>query len=297
MSHSENGQAPEPMTPPESDLRGMPYMPLDVVRLFDSDFYALSSGDEFKAGLTLWGKAFMQTPAGSLPNDDRLLAHLSGAGMPLWKRVKAMALRGWVLCSDGRLYHRTVAEKVQEAWRCRLERRARTEAARAARLASRAASNTEPPPSVTEPVTTSVTDNVTRIATRVVTASKGTEQKKEESKKGSGASAPDAGASDARSQLWTEGVPILRGLTGLTDPRARSLLGRLLADARDDCAVVFNALWEANDARPLDPTAWLRAAVRPKHRQSLANSGWLDPSLDDPQLPEFAALSGPSHVH
>ena len=38
---------PEPLTPPECDLRGMPFMPLDIVRLFDSDLYALSTGDEF----------------------------------------------------------------------------------------------------------------------------------------------------------------------------------------------------------------------------------------------------------
>jgi hypothetical protein len=167
----------------------MPYMPLDVNRMFNSDFYVLSSGDEFKAGLSLWGKAFLQMPAGSLPDDDRLLAHLSGAGTA-WKRVKEVALRGWIKCSDGRLYHRTVAEKAIEAWKARLERRARTEAARAARLAARADSGTEPPPSVTEPVTHPVTDNVTPIATRVattsvtdtVTGSKGTEGKGTEGK-------------------------------------------------------------------------------------------------------------------
>jgi hypothetical protein len=106
---------PDPLVPPDVDLRGMPYMPLDVVRLFDSDFYALSNGAEFKAGLSLWCKAFLQVPAGSLPNDDRLLAHLSGAGAA-WAKVRDMALHGWIKCSDGRLYHRTVAEKVNSAW-------------------------------------------------------------------------------------------------------------------------------------------------------------------------------------
>ena len=168
-------------------------MPLDVVRLFDSDFYALSSGDEFKAGLSLWCKAFLQRPAGSLPDDDRLLAHLSGAGSA-WKRVKVMALRGWTRCSDGRLYHKTVAEKVLEAWQSRLDRRARTEAARAARQTTKADSGSDPPPSVTEAVTTSVTDNVTSIATKIVTDNvtrsnrstregNGTERNKEEKKK------------------------------------------------------------------------------------------------------------------
>lgn len=160
---------PDPLTPADCDLRGMPYMPLDIVRLFDSDFYVLSNGDEFKAGVSLWAKAFLQVPAGSLPNDDRLLAHLSGAG-PGWERVKDMALRGWVECSDGRLYHPTVAEKAREAWKARLDRRARTEAARAARqAATRSVSGSEPPPTVTDDATSPVTHNVTILPTKIAT--------------------------------------------------------------------------------------------------------------------------------
>jgi hypothetical protein len=111
-------------------------MPLDIARLFESDFYILSNGDEFKAGLTLWGKAFQRVPAGSLPDDDRLLAHLSGAG-PAWPTVRDMALHGWVKCSDGRLYHPVVAEKACDAWAQRLAYRKRTQAATAARQAQR----------------------------------------------------------------------------------------------------------------------------------------------------------------
>jgi hypothetical protein len=159
---------PEPLTPAECDLRGMPFMPVDLVRLFDSDIYALSTGDEFKAAFTLWGKAFLQVPAGSLPTDDRILAHLSGTGAR-WARVKAMALRGWIECSDGRLYHPVVAEKAREAWTARLGQRARTEAARAARAAKRQDSDSGNTP----PVTTSVTENVTTSVTDTVTGSKG----------------------------------------------------------------------------------------------------------------------------
>lgn len=170
---------PAPMTPPDCDLRGMPYMPLDIVRLFDSDLYALSTGDEFKAALTLWGKAFLQRPGGSLPDDERILAHLSGAGTR-WKSVREMALRGWIKCSDGRLYHPTVAEKAKEAWDSRLARRARTEAARAARHGAKAASDTGSAPpvasSVTENVAEQDAESVTTSVTENVTGSKGTEQ-------------------------------------------------------------------------------------------------------------------------
>jgi len=105
----------EPLTPTDCDLRDFAFMPLDATRLLDSDLFALSSGDEFKAALALWCKCWLQVPAASLPNDDRVLAHLSGAGSK-WRKVKDMALRGFVLCSDGRLYHPVVAEKANDAW-------------------------------------------------------------------------------------------------------------------------------------------------------------------------------------
>lgn len=113
---------PAPMTPPDCDLRGLTFMPLDVVRLGDSDLFAISTGAEFKAAVALWCKAWLQVPAASLPNDERVLAHLSGAG-PQWRRVRDVALRGWVLCSDGRLYHPVIAEKAIAAFSARIKRR------------------------------------------------------------------------------------------------------------------------------------------------------------------------------
>jgi hypothetical protein len=109
-----------PLTPADCDLRGYGFMPLDVVRLIDSDLFALSTGDEFKAAVALWCKSWLQLPAGSLPDDDRILAHLSSTG-PGWRKLRQGALRGWFKCSDGRLYHHTVAEKAIEAWERRGE--------------------------------------------------------------------------------------------------------------------------------------------------------------------------------
>jgi hypothetical protein len=48
-----------------------------------------------------------------------------------------MALHGWTQCSDGRLYHRVVAEKALEAWRERLRNRWRTECGRIKKSAQR----------------------------------------------------------------------------------------------------------------------------------------------------------------
>lgn len=163
-----------PLTPPDCDLRGMPYMPLDTVRLFDSDFYALSTGEEFKAGLSLWAKAFLQVPAGSLPNNEKLLAHLSGSGKD-WPKVRTMALHGWFECSDGRLYHKVVAEKAKETWDRRQAHRESLAAAREALAEKRAAkklsgSGNSSPPNGHDADTGPVTVTVTATATEPVTA-------------------------------------------------------------------------------------------------------------------------------
>lgn len=96
-------------------------MPLDVARLRDSDLAAEASGEEFRAAVLLWCAAWHQVPAGSIPNDDKVIAHLAGYGRAPkeWKKVRAGALRGFVECSDGRLYHPHVADKANEAWASR----------------------------------------------------------------------------------------------------------------------------------------------------------------------------------
>lgn len=122
-------ELPYPLTPADCDLRGYRWMPLDVVRVIDSDTFGISTGDEFKTAFRLWAKCWLQVPAASLPDDDRLLAHLAGLSenMPKWKKVRAVALRGFIKCSDGRLYHPVIAEKALEAMGKREEHAEREE--------------------------------------------------------------------------------------------------------------------------------------------------------------------------
>lgn len=105
----------EPLVPVDLDLTSFEFMPVEWSRLLSSDTWMLCNDAEKVAAITLWGRSWTQVPAGSLPEDDRLLAALSGAGRS-WKKVKPMALRGWVLASDGRYYHPVVCEKSLEAW-------------------------------------------------------------------------------------------------------------------------------------------------------------------------------------
>jgi hypothetical protein len=126
---------PEPLTASDLDLRDFDWMPLDVARLRDSDLSVLAPGDAFRAAVLLWCASWHQVPAASLPMDERLLANLAGYGRDLkgWASVRADALRGFVECSDGRLYHPVVAEKAIEADVQRKKQRNRTAAATSAR--------------------------------------------------------------------------------------------------------------------------------------------------------------------
>ncbi|SDW94201.1 DUF1376 domain-containing protein [Lysobacter enzymogenes] len=114
-------------------------MPLDVVRLRDSELATTSSGEGFRCAVLLWCAAWHQLPAASLPDDDRLLSQYAGFGRSIkeWRKHRAEALYGWTLCADGRFYHPTVAEKALEAWAQRLQQRWRTECARIKKAAQR----------------------------------------------------------------------------------------------------------------------------------------------------------------
>lgn len=126
----------EPLVPPEIDLQSFDYMPLKVAQLRDSDFSGIANDAEFRAGVTLWCAAWHQLPASSLPDDERLLCKLAGFGRDLkaWGKVRDVALRGFVLCSDGRFYHPIIADLAIVAWRQKKRDVERTRNATKARM-------------------------------------------------------------------------------------------------------------------------------------------------------------------
>lgn len=121
-----------PLTPPECDLQDFPFMPLHVARLRDSDLAAEADPEACWYAVLLWSAAWHQIPAGSLPDNETVLARLCGLGRDLktFRKHRADAMRGFVLCSDGRLYHPVVAEQACAAWESKLQLRWRTECAR-----------------------------------------------------------------------------------------------------------------------------------------------------------------------
>ena len=126
---------PAPLVSAEVDLRDFAFMPLDVQRLRDSDLTSDETPEACWAAVLLWCASWHQVPAASIPASDQWQAKqcgyvAQGRASPAWKRVRKGALRGWVECSDGRLYHPVVAEKALDAWRSKLLQRWKTEASR-----------------------------------------------------------------------------------------------------------------------------------------------------------------------
>lgn len=94
----------------------------------------LGTPEQRVACLYIWCESWHQLPAGSLPADDRMLAHLSKTDVR-WKRMRDHCLRGWVACSDGRLYHPVVSELAMEAWESKRDKSRKGKAGAAKRWA------------------------------------------------------------------------------------------------------------------------------------------------------------------
>jgi uncharacterized protein YdaU (DUF1376 family) len=87
---------------------------LDHERIRQSDTWALAPAEARPWLLMLWMVAWEQTPCGSLPADDALVAARIGMPAKVWTKHKAVLLRGWWVAEDGRRYHQTLVERVNE---------------------------------------------------------------------------------------------------------------------------------------------------------------------------------------
>lgn len=87
---------------------------LDCERIAQSDTWALAAPRQRPLLLMLWFIAWQQTPCGSLPVEDALIAARLGMDADAFQGDKAILLRGWWEASDGRLYHPVLTELVLE---------------------------------------------------------------------------------------------------------------------------------------------------------------------------------------
>lgn len=72
MTGDANQALPEPLTPPDCDLRDFGRIMIDITRLFGSSFNAKASRHPlaWMLGHKLWYRSWHQLPAASLPDDD-----------------------------------------------------------------------------------------------------------------------------------------------------------------------------------------------------------------------------------
>lgn len=146
-------QRPEPPIASDVTLRDFDYMPLQGERLFRSDTWLMASPEGRCAALQLWWASWHQEPAGSLPDNDRLLANLAGYGVAVsaFVKIKAEAMRGWFQASDGRLYHLVVCELALDAWKAKRRKESENAADRERKRRKKGASTAEIPPEPAAP--------------------------------------------------------------------------------------------------------------------------------------------------
>ncbi len=280
--------APRPLTPPDADLQDFPFMPLHVARLRDSDLAAEGDPEGCWYAVLLWCAAWHQSPAGSLPDNDAVLTKLCGLGRDsrTFRKHRADALRGFVLCDDGRLYHPVIAEQVLSGWESKLRQRHRTECAAIKQrnvrnktdepklsftawvarhhVASVSYLSLEPDDCVTgdSPAVSPVTDaNVTGD-----NASK--RQGQGQGDLGSEADASGAAAPvmpvepptvDPEKVMFDEGVRLM-GAAGVAQPAARQMLGKWKRD--HGAPAVITALGKAQRQGAIDPRSFIEGVLR-----------------------------------
>lgn len=135
------------------ELTDFQFMPLEILRLRRSRAWLICKRRPELAFymLNLWTAAWHARPAGSLEEDDDVLADLAMCHPIEWPKVKEDVLRGWIKCSDGRLYHPVVVEKVRDAWRSKMKHHYDKDCGRLRKAAERAGQkNTFVPPTFEE---------------------------------------------------------------------------------------------------------------------------------------------------
>lgn len=264
-------ELPAPLTAPDCDCTDLDGFMLNVERLMASELVALSTHEEVAAAIFLWSRAWKQRPAASLPDDDKVLAAFARLPLKRFLKVKQNATRGFVKCSDNRLYHKVLSEEATRAYEKKLAFRTKreTEAERLRKWRANKAGNAFHTPDETHDEARFVPEG----------QGQGQGQGQKERKKeapAEPAAAPDGapdGPSDVRSRLFREGLAALGRMIGAPESRLRPFLGKLLKDANEDALRVLRAIEDAERDRVADPRAWLPKAIRSRSGRPTQRNG------------------------
>lgn len=66
---------------------------------------------------------------------------------------------------------------------------------------------------------------------------------------------------DAKHELWAEGPRLMAELDGVSEGKARGLIGGWMRDTGDDAEGVLDAIRRARDAKPINPIPWIVRAL------------------------------------
>lgn len=278
-----------PLTPLGCDLTDFQFMPLDVARLRDSGLASSETPEACWAAVLLWAASWHQIPAASVPNDERWLAKAAGYMArgkidPQWPKIREGAMRGFVLCDDGRLYHSVVAEKARESWQAKLAQRWRTECARIKKHNERHGTKIEKPafdawmaagcPQGQLPLVPSDNgDGPGSVAGESLSKGEGEGQGHSSSvaKATDGAAAPapvdnfqgeslPPSEDMARSDLWRVSVKVLQAGGCADETMCRSFMGKLVGDYT--MPIVQQAVAAAISAQPAEAREYLKATCQ-----------------------------------
>ncbi len=272
------------MTPADCDLQDFPFMPLDVARLRDSDLASDESPEACWAAVLLWAASWHQVPAASMPDNDNWIAKQAGYAQRgkiarEWAAVRNGAMRGWVKCSDGRLYHPVVAEKACDAWKAKIVQRWKNECARIKKHNQRHGT-TIPQPDFVSWTEAGCPQGQPLSVPRDKKADGGDNTGDSPSKRqgegqrqgqgeikpsvpnGTGAAAPPTAEDQLalmKKEIWGAGKALFAS-KGIAEANAGKILGQLLG--KYSIEIVLDAVRAGVQAEPPDPTAYLVACCQ-----------------------------------
>lgn len=237
------------------DIRPAPYpadtrakgwrFELDYEKIEQSDTWDIASEVPMaqQCLLLMWYVAWKQVPCGSMPADEPTIRAKCKVPAKLWASVRPVMLRGWWLADDGRMYHDTLVERVNEM----LEYRRKT----AERVAKHKAAQREQHGANALPTGDSHAKNDTGTGTSLPTV-----EKKKPRKRAASIDRPD----DVDAQTWDDWVQ-------LRDSKRASVTKTVIAEARREAAKAaltlerFLAVWCIRGTQGLQ-AEWLKTDER-----------------------------------
>lgn len=232
------------MTPPyASDIRAKGWrFELDYEKIDQSDTWGVAGEVPMArpALLMLWLVAWKQEPCGSLPADENVIRAKCGIPAKQWPAMRDVLMRGWQLADDGRLYHDTVTKRVLEMLDYRAKAAKRKHDYRERMQESQGSHAGQQGDGTGDTKGTNDTGTGTGTGTKEKETSEAI------------ASAAAAAQTDRAEAVFTLGLPLLMA-AGVTEPRARSFLGRLRKFNGDQAVVLaIDRCAKANAAQPVE---------------------------------------------